>query len=52
MAQAWDMAEGGNAKTNASYKDRLKTNRTLLEHQISFAVFKKGKMFMYIYFVG
>ena len=27
MAQTWDMAGGGNAKTNTSYKDHLKNKQ-------------------------
>lgn len=40
MAHSWDIAAGGNAKTNIGYKGTLKINRALLEHQTASALFK------------
>lgn len=46
MAQAWDMAEGGNAKTNISYKGHLKNKQDSVRISDCVAVFKKGQKFM------
>lgn len=42
MAEAWDMAEGGNAKTNISYKGHLKNKQDSVRTSDCLCFLQKG----------